>query len=406
MPGETRSATYLTAAEAAARLGVHRSTLYSYVSRGHVRALPDPHNAHASRYVTADVERLRDRKQARLHPGDAARKTLHFGLPVLQSAITLIENGRLFYRGQDALRLARTSSFEAAVRILWQADGSLPVGPRSIALPGSLGAAMRRLPPADRLQVVLPFAARVDRRSSDVSPRGLVATGWRIIGALLTAITPAASRRLTSTAGDLARAWHTRSQRASEMLNAALVLCADHELNVSAFAVRVAASAGSSPYDAVLAGLCALRGTRHGGQTDLVEHLLDESRSPRRLHAVIEQRLGRGDPVPGFGHVLYPDGDPRGRLLCDLVIEAFPLSRAAAWTHAVQRAGADLLGALPTIDVGLVLLRRALRLPRGSAFLLFAVGRSAGWIAHAMEQYASPQVIRPRALYSGEPPGG
>src|SRR5262245_16422462 len=108
MSGETRAQKYLTAVEAADRLGVHRSTLYAYVSRGHLRAEPDPRNAHASRYVAADVERLRDRKQARLHPADAARKTLHFGLPVLQSAVTLIENGRIFYRGRDALDLART----------------------------------------------------------------------------------------------------------------------------------------------------------------------------------------------------------------------------------------------------------------------------------------------------------
>jgi citrate synthase len=204
-------------------------------------------------------------------------------------------------------------------------------------------------------------------------------------------------------ADQLANAWKTRHERAIEMLNTSLVLCADHELNVSAFAVRVAASAGSSPYDAVLAGLCALRGTRHGGQTDLVEQLLDASRTPRRLQTEIERRLRRRVPVPGFGHPLYPDGDPRGRLLCELVIDACPLSRAAAWARAIQRVGPDLVGELPSLDVGLVLLRRALQLPRGSAFLLFGLGRSAGWIAHAMEQYASSQLIRPRALYSGPP---
>jgi citrate synthase len=405
MSGETRSSRYLTAAEAAARLGVHRSTLYAYVSRGQVRAEPDPRNAHASRYVTADVERLRDRKQARLHPGDAARKTLHFGLPVLHSAVTLIEDGRLFYRGQDALHLARTSAFEDVVDILWQAGASMPdVRRDTAALPASLRAVMRPLAPADRLQIVLPFAARVDRRASDWSRRGLIATGWRIMGALLAAATLRELPPRRAIADHLATAWKTRHERTIDLLNTALVLCADHELNVSAFAVRVAASAGSSPYDAVLAGLCALRGTRHGGQTDLVEQLLDESGSPRRLHATVGRRLGRGDPVPGFGHVLYPDGDPRGRLLCDLVTDALPLSPAAAWAGAIERVGSDLLCEFPTLDVGLVLLRRALQLPRGAAFLLFAVGRSAGWIAHAMEQYASSQLIRPRALYSGQPP--
>ena len=394
MPGETGSPKYLTAAEAAARLGVHRSTLYAYVSRGQVRAEADPKKAHASRYLTADVERLRDRKQARLHPGDAARKTLHFGLPVMQSAITLIENGRLFYRGHDALELARSSTFEDAIGILWQGAGDRP---RSVRIPAPVRTSMRRFAPADRLQVVLPFAAHADRRAADSSPRGAVASGSRIMHALVFAATLRTLPRRMSIAAHLATAWHVRHAKAIDLIDAALILCADHELNVSAFAVRVAASAGASLYDAILAGLCALRGARHGGQTDLVEDLLDESSTPDRLPMTIERRMARGDHVPGFGHPLYPDGDPRSRLLCELITETLD----ARWVEAVQRAGLDVIGEFPTVDVGLVLLRRALRLPRGSAFLLFALGRSAGWIAHAMEQYASPHVIRPRALYSG-----
>lgn len=397
MPGETRSPKYLSAAEAAARLGVHRSTLYAYVSRGHVRAEADPEKAHASRYLTADVDRLRDRKQARLHPGEAARKTLHFGLPVMQSAITLIENGRLFYRGHDVLELARSSTFEDVIRILWQ-DGAAPGSRvRAVRLPAPARTVMRRFAPADRLQVVLPFAAQADRCAADSSPRGVAASGSRIMHALVAAATLHALPRRMPIAGHLANAWRVGRAKAIEMIDAALILCADHELNVSAFAVRVAASAGASLYDAILAGLCALRGARHGGQTDLVEDLLDESSTPDRLRMTMERRIARGGQVPGFGHPLYPNGDPRGRLLTELVAEAFD----ARWVDAVQRAGLDVAGEFPTVDVGLVLLRRALRLPRGSAFLLFALGRSAGWIAHAMEQYASSQVIRPRALYSG-----
>jgi citrate synthase len=405
MNGEARSRKYLTAAEAAARLGVHRSTLYAYVSRGHVRAEPDPRTTHASRYLAADVERLRDRKQARLHPGEAARKTLHLGLPVLQSAVTLIEDGRFFYRGQDALHLARTSSFEEVMTILWQSQAAMPVPrPRARAFPSLLRALMRPIAAADRLQVALPFASRADRRASDSSPRGLCATGWRIMDALVAAATMRDPPRTRCMAAHLARAWKARHERATAMLDAALILSADHELNVSAFAVRVAASAGSSLYDAVLAGLCTLRGTRHGGQTDLVEQLLDESGSPRGLRTEVERRLRSGVPVPGFGHPLYPDGDPRARALCEMVTDACPGSAAAGWARAIEQVGPDRVGELPTLDTGLVLLRRALHLPRGSAFLLFALGRSAGWMAHAMEQYASSQVIRPRALYSGQSP--
>ena len=141
-------------------------------------------------------------------------------------------------------------------------------------------------------------------------------------------------------------------------------------------------------------------GTNKKDATETVEQLLDEASSPKRLRRVIAGRLRRGIAVPGFGHPLYPDGDPRGRLLCDLVADARSAPAISAWVDALRETGADLLGEHPTIDVGLVILRRALRLPRGAAFLLFATGRSAGWIAHAIEQAASGQIIRPRASYA------
>jgi citrate synthase len=196
-----------------------RGSLYAYVSRGHVRAEADPGKAHASRYLTADVDRLRDRKQARLHPGDAARKTLHFGLPVMQSAITLIENGRLFYRGHDALELARSSTFEDVIRILWQ-DAAVPGNrPRTVPVPASIRTVMRRLTPADRLQVVLPFAARADRGAADSSRRGVVSSTSRIMTALVTAATLRPFPRGTSIAGHLANAWRVpNARKAVEMI--------------------------------------------------------------------------------------------------------------------------------------------------------------------------------------------
>jgi citrate synthase len=183
----------------------------------------------------------------------------------------------------------------------------------------------------------------------------------------------------------------------------ALIACADHELNVSAFAVRVVASTRSSPYDAVTAGLAALRGPLHGGHTARVEALLDEAGSPERLGRTVRERVRRGKPVPGFGHPLYPDGDPRATLLFSAIAEAWPRSRDAAFARAAREAGRTL-GGEPTLDFGLVLLRRALRLPAGCALVLFALGRTAGWIAHAREQYAAGSLIRPRAVYRGPPP--
>src|SRR5207245_5047973 len=98
---------------------------------------------------------------------------------------------------------------------------------------------------------------------------------------------------------------------AAELLRLALVLIADHELNASTFAVRVVASTGASLVACVIGGLAALGGPRHGGTTEQVEALLDEIERVGDAAAVAEQRLSRGERLPGFGHPLYPDGDPR-----------------------------------------------------------------------------------------------
>ena len=150
--------------------------------------------------------------------------------------------------------------------------------------------------------------------------------------------------------------------------------------------------------------MAALRGPRHGGYTSRIERFLDQSHSPGDIARVASEWLQRGEPVPGFGHPLYPDGDPRARAICAAVESAWPRSEAAALARAIAHTGSRMVGDYPTLDYGLVVLRRALGLPRGSALLLSALGRTAGWIAHAMEQYALDQPIRPRAAYTGPRP--
>ncbi len=202
----------------------------------------------------------------------------------------------------------------------------------------------------------------------------------------------------------LAESWRPGIDRAAQLINAALVLCADHELNVSAFTARCAASAGSTPYAVVNAGLAALQGPRHGGAVKRVEALFQECGRPEHAHRVLASRLKRGEAVPGFGHPLYPEGDPRGRMLVDLVSGVTPRNRAAKLGRAIVHEMEELTGEGPTIDLGLALLEDALELPDGAATAIFALGRTVGWIAHALEQYESRQLIRPRARYVGPPP--
>jgi citrate synthase len=267
------------------------------------------------------------------------------------------------------------------------------------------------LPVMERLQAILPSAAAEDPAAFDVKPETVASTGWRILTLLTVAATTNGDRSRSDTtrllspiAARLANGWNVRTTAGRRLLEMALILCADHELNVSAFTARVVASTGSSPYDVVAAGLAALRGPRHGGHSARVESFLDESASAAGVRRAMADRLRRGESVPGFGHPLYPDGDPRARLLFDEVERAWPDSKATAYSRAVKTAGRALLAEYPNLDLGLVVTRRALGLPRGSAIVIFALGRTVGWIAHAMEQYASDQLIRPRAEYTGPPP--
>jgi citrate synthase len=181
----------------------------------------------------------------------------------------------------------------------------------------------------------------------------------------------------------------------------ALVLAADHELNPSSFAARVAASAGASLPACAMAALAALSGPLHGAATARVEALVAEVGRPERAAAVVGERLGRGDSVPGFGHPLYPEGDPRGARLLEVAQRIGGKSRAVRILVSVVNAMALVARERPTIDVGLVALAGALGLPRGAPLAIFASGRVAGWIAHALEQRAAGFILRPRARYIG-----
>src|SRR6185437_6230832 len=195
----------------------------------------------------------------------------------------------------------------------------------------------------------------------------------------------------------LAKAWRL-DDKGADLVRMSLVLCADHELNASSFTARCVASTGASLRAAVIGGLAALSGPRHGGMTARIEAFWDTLDAAPRPEVIVRQRLTGGEGVPGFGHPLYPDGDVRAVALLDRI-----LPHHAPWRRWIEEVTA-LTGQFPNIDLGLVALRRDLRLPAGTAFGLFALGRSIGWIAHALEQRADTQLIRPRAMYVGPLP--
>jgi citrate synthase len=201
----------------------------------------------------------------------------------------------------------------------------------------------------------------------------------------------------------LQAAWAPKRAAAGDVIRTALVLCADHELNVSAFTARCAASAGATPYDVVSAAMATLKGYKHGGASERVLGLFAEIGTLTDARAAIASRLRRGERLPGFGHPLYPAGDPRAARLLEL---AEASGNRTEWLRirSVARAGSELLHDHPNLDFGLAAVTRAYGLPERAPVLMFALGRTAGWIAHAIEEYASDQLIRPRARYTGPMP--
>jgi citrate synthase len=390
---------WITAADAARALAVTRPTLYAYVSRGLIRSEAHAGSSRQRRYSRDDVDRLRRRAEARRNPETVATHALQWGMPILESSITLIAQGRVYYRGHDAVDLARSRSVAEVASLIWTGRFDAPFP--AVALPAERTMSSRA-PFIARAQSTLAMASTQDPFAFDLRAESVAHTGWRIVD-ILTRTATNARAPLSSIDDRLARAWHVRSG-GGDVLRAALILCADHELNVSAFTARCVASAGANPYAAVIAGLAALEGAKHGGLTARVESMLASMRRERNLRSALAERLRRGESVDGFGHPLYRNGDPRAAALLDLLRDLYPRAPERVFADALADAGASVLRERPTVDFALAAVARVLRLPPGAPLTLFAIGRTIGWIGHAIEQYATGQIIRPRAKYVGTVP--
>lgn len=396
------SVRYLKAQEAADLLEISLPTLYSYVSRGLIRSELADTSGRSRRYYAEDIAALRERKEYRRDPGKAAQSALSYGMPVLDSAITLIQDGSLYYRGYDALALAQKQTVEEVAALIWLDrfdPGELFAARRQWAekAAGQQPPSFSSQQPIELYQATLLRAGMDDLAAYNTTPAAVAATGAGILQ-LLVAVTSGQPPTLPL-ARALQMGWAPNTTAAYRLLSAAMILCADHELNVSAFTARCVASAGSTPYAVVIAGLSALQGHRHGGHTARVAALLAAAQGNAK--GTVTTYLRRGDPLPGFGHPLYPNGDPRGRLLLDMVEDCCPQSEVVALARTLCTAAYDALGLHPTIDLALEVASRALGLPANAALALFALGRTIGWIGHAIEQYAGGELIRPRARYTG-----
>ncbi|MFZ6648116.1 citrate synthase [Undibacterium sp. TJN25] len=400
----------LSAAEAASALGISLPTLYAYVSRGLLHSMQED-GVRSKRYLQEEVLRLAARNTDSKRAGRATERAIDWGVPVLESRITLIADGKLLYRGHDAGVLAQHASLEQVAQLLWECreedlfrkeKGGQTVPAK---LWQALQAPLAKLPPLDRAMSLLPAIAPHLQHTWGRTEAAMVRSGATLMQALAAALAGSAISDVPLHQ-QLAQAWQLDEKDAG-LLRMAMVLCADHELNASTFTVRCVASTGASLYAAVTAGLAALSGPRHGGESLRVRALLEAALEQDDVPRFLSERIQHAGAVPGYGHVLsgfghplYPNGDPRGRLLLEM-LPHFAVQDKAAALLAVADAGQRVTGLHPNVDFGLAALELACGWPKAASQVLFALGRSAGWIAHAMEQVADGRLIRPRARYVG-----
>lgn len=395
-------AAWISAREAALRLDVKLATLYAYASRGLVESVPAAPGERGRRYAAASIERLKTRHDARAGHAAVAADALRWGEPSIETSLVEIRADGPAYRGKSVLSLcAQAASFESVAELLWL--GTLgparwSARPLPIALPArhALASPMAYMAAAVA-KAALDDDARHGATYADEHARARKLVLW------LASLAGARRARARAQAGVAERLLMsfgvTPSAKKVRLLDRALILCADHELNASTFAARVTASTGADLYACLGAALHALSGPKHGGVSARVEALLREITRPSHALGVVQARHARGERVPGFGHPLYPQGDPRARALLELARGAKRTPRIDALCAAMERSGQPP----PNFDVGLVALCQAAGLPDGAAAALFAVGRSAGWIAHALEQRAQGYILRPRARYTPTP---
>ncbi|MFF7502820.1 citrate synthase [Streptomyces lavendulae] len=394
----------LTTQEAARLLGVKPATVYAYVSRGQLSSRRDP-VGRGSSFDAREVEALarRSRREAAGPPGELSVRT----------SLTLIEADRYYFRGVDAVELASRYAYEEVAEWLW--TGSLPHGARFAAPPEALAAARRAvaaLPehsgPLDRLRVAVTAAAVVDPLRFDLSDEAVLGSARSLVPTLVGALPEAAPARV----GDGRLAWELWSRltavdpdpAALDVLDLALGLLVDHDLAASTLAVRVAASARAHPYAVVSAGLGVLEGPLHGAAGRLAHRMLAEVLERGGAAPVVADHLRAGRRVPGLGHRLYRGEDPRARALFGR-LEGLPQAGPALGAAREVAAVMARHGLHPNVDLALAVLTVSCAMPAEAGETVFAVARTAGWIAHALEEYQErPLRMRPSGHYDGPRP--
>ncbi|WP_405687353.1 citrate synthase [Streptomyces sp. NBC_01387] len=398
----------LTTREAAARLGVKPETVYAYVSRGQLSSRRAP-GGRGSTFDAAEIDALARRGARREPPSGGAELVFRTGVTLIDT-----ETDRYYYRGVDATALARRHSYEEVAEWLW--TGELRAGTRFTAPPEALEAGRRAvgaLPahstPMDRLRASAVAASAADPLRFDLSPEAVLGAARSLVPTLVGSL-PASGAPDREGDGLARRLWSRLTARAPDaaslrVLETALVLLIDHDLAASTLAARIAASARAHPYAVVSAGLGALEGPLHGAASGLAHRMLAEALERGGAAPVVADHLRAGRRVPGLGHRLYRGEDPRAQALFALLADVPAAAPALAAARDVVTTAARRTGLHTNVDLALAVLSVSAGMPAEAGETLFAVARTAGWIAHALEEYAErPLRMRPSGQYTGPRP--
>ncbi|MEV7991237.1 citrate/2-methylcitrate synthase [Streptomyces sp. NPDC086077] len=407
-PGLVPPGLRLSTKEAAELLGVKAETVYAYVSRGQLSSHRTP-GGRGSTFDAEEVAALARRNRRETRGSSAAGADM-----AVRTRITLIDDDRYYFRGVDATELAARHSYEEIAEWLW--TGRLRPGIAFAAPLASVAVARRAvdsLPehsgPTDRLRVAVVAAACADPLRFDLSEEAVLGTARVLIPTLVAALPP--RRRTERDEGSLAqRLWRRLSPRDPDetslrALDMALGLLVDHDLAASTLAVRVAASARAHAYAAVSAGLGVLEGPLHGAASGLAHRMLVEVLDQGDPAPVVAEELRAGRRVPGLGHQLYAGEDPRARALFAVLEEMPDAEPALAAARDVMVTAARHTPLHANVDLALAVLTVAGGMFPTAGETIFAVARTAGWIAHALEEYGErPLRLRPSGHYVGSRP--
>ncbi|MGW3135222.1 citrate/2-methylcitrate synthase [Streptomyces sp. NPDC001139] len=407
-PSPTSTDRRLTTKEAAELLGVKPETVYAYVSRGQLSSRRTP-GGRGSTFDAREVEALarRNRREGSGNPGSGGELSV-------RTRITLIEEDRYYFRGADAAELATRHSYEEVAEWLW--TGSMRPGTTFTAPEAAVEVTRRAvdgLPehtsPTDRLRVAAIAAGTADPLRFDLSEEAVLGTARTLIPTLVAALPQRGTYRRDE--GPLAqRLWSRLSGRDADeaslrALDTALALLVDHDLAASTLAVRVAASARAHAYAAVSAGLGVLEGPLHGASSGLAHRLLLDVLDEGDAGPVIAEELRAGRRIPGLGHRLYTGEDPRARVLFGLLEEIPNAAPALAAARDIVATTARHTPLHANVDLALAVLTASCGMPATAGETVFAVARTAGWIAHALEEYGErPLRMRPSGHYVGPKP--